>query len=123
MRRLWIGLTLASLVVGWIGVACSERPDQPPAAPNGDTPLHLGGGATGGAGSEASTNACVAARGVCMYENSGNLCPEQKVGLGPNPCDTPDTDGSGVPIDGGTSVQVCCAGFNDAGQPDAVILD
>jgi hypothetical protein len=115
MRRLWIGLALASLVVGWIGVACSEPPDQPPPAPNGDTPVHLGGGATG-SGSAASTSPCVAAHGVCMDPGDGNICPSV---IAESCSIASDNEASG-PI---VTAQVCCTGFNDAGQPDVVVQD
>jgi hypothetical protein len=94
-----------------MGVACSQPPENPPPAPDTDAQSHLGGSGPTGTGSEASTNPCVAAGGVCMDPGEGNICPSQTA----DPCTTSsDEDASG------TFALVCCTGFNDAGAPSDV---
>jgi hypothetical protein len=113
-RRHLLGLTVPLLVVGWLlAIACSEPPSMPPPETNSDAQVHIiggGAGGGGGGGGEASTNSCVAVGGVCMVPGPGNICPTQIS----NSCgSSSDSDESG------TSVEVCCAGFNDASTPDA----
>jgi hypothetical protein len=101
---LGVGLVLAAF-------ACESKLDYPPVPPNPYEVGSLSPGTSGGGGGVTET-ACTKQGGLCTA--AGNLCP---ILLGTNLCGSA-SEGDGAEMDGESSGQICCTGYNDAGAVD-----